>query len=31
MSLLAVQIGFNSGTISVLKVGTHAEYNAWRL
>ena len=28
---LAAQIGFNSGTISVLKVGTHAEYDTWRL
>ena len=28
---LAAQIGFNRGTVSVLKVGTHAEYNTWKL
>jgi mRNA interferase HigB len=28
---LAAQIGFNRGTVSVLKVGTHAEYDTWTL
>ena len=28
---LAAQIGFNRSTVSVLKVGTHAEYDTWTL
>jgi len=28
---LAAQIGFNSGVVSVLRVGTHAEYDTWKL
>ena len=28
---LAAQMGFNRGTVSVLKVGTHAEYDTWTL
>jgi mRNA interferase HigB len=28
---LAAQIGFNRGTVSVLKLGTHAEYDTWKL
>ena len=28
---LAAQIGFNRGTVSVLRVGTHAEYDTWTL
>jgi len=28
---LVAQIGFNSGVVSVQKVGTHAEYDTWTL
>lgn len=28
---LAAQIGFNRSTVSVLRVGTHAEYDTWTL
>lgn len=28
---LVVQIGFNSGVVSIQRVGTHAEYDTWTL
>lgn len=28
---LVAQVGFNSGVVSVQKVGTHAEYDTWTL
>ncbi|HJW75933.1 MAG TPA: type II toxin-antitoxin system HigB family toxin [Thermoleophilia bacterium] len=28
---LVAQIGFNTGIVRVLKVGTHAEYDTWTL